>query len=177
MQPKDHRYFSLFTSNKKIITVKVIIIPSGNTCRKEKSLLSDKAQLQATTDCFVFLSDTVSKQGTHWDFKQVAAHVTFPPDAVSEDRTLTVLKWNPAVCSPPLQSNEAIVSDVIELSTDSTEGLQFNKAVKLVISHCAANLKGYEVVVKQLIDKENNTWVDIAGTVNLLSLAGRTLNI
>ena len=69
------------------------------------------------------------------------------------------------------------VSDVIELSTDSTEG-QFNKAVKLVISHCAANLKGYEVAVKQLIEKENNTWVDIAGTtVNLLSLTGRTLNI
>ena len=115
----------------------------------------------------------MSKRGIYWDLKQVAAHVTFPADAVSEDRTVTVLRWHPETRSPPLHGNEAIVSDVIELSVDSPEGLRFNKAVTLVISHCAADLKGYEVVVKMLIDRDSNEWVDIFGTVDLRSLAGK----
>lgn len=115
----------------------------------------------------------VSKQGTHWNLKQVAAHVTFPPDAVSEDQTVTVFRWNSSVCSPPLNDNEAIVSGVIELSTDSAQGFEFNKAVTLVISHCAADIKGYEVVAKMLIDRDTNEWSDISETVHMRSLAGK----
>ena len=93
----------------------------------------------------------MSKQGTHWNLKQVAAHVTFPPEAVCEDQTVTVLRWNSSVCFPPLNDNEALVSGIIELSTDSAQGFEFNKAVTLVISHCAADIKGYEVVAKMLM--------------------------
>ena len=103
----------------------------------------------------------------------MAAHVVFPPDALSEDRTMSFFSWDPLVYSPPIQHNEALVSDVVELSTDSCEGLKFNKAVSLVISHCAANLEGYEVVLKTLIDKENNEWEDVRGTTNLWSLSGK----
>ena len=106
----------------------------------------------------------------------MAAHVIFPPDSVSEDRTVTVVRWNPLACSPPLKDNETLVSDVIQLSTDSSEALEFNKSVTLVISHCSADLKGYEIVVKKLIDMDSNGWDDILETVELRSLAGKEGN-
>ena len=53
---------------------------------------------------------------------------------------------------------EALVSDVIELSLDSP-GLHFDKAVTLIIPHCASDLKGYEVVVKSL--SIGDEWKDV----------------
>ena len=83
----------------------------------------------------------------------------FPPGAVSGDRISTVRRWNPRFRSPPLFGNEAVVSDVIELSLDSPGGLHFDEAVTLVIPHCASDLKGYEVVVKSLITGDE--WKDV----------------
>ena len=115
----------------------------------------------------------MTKQGAHWNLKKVKAHVMFPPDAVSEERTITVLRWNSSVCSPPLNNNEALVSGIIELSTDSAQCLDFNKAVTLVISHCAGDLKGFEIVAKKLLDRESNVWDDISETVDMRSSAGK----
>lgn len=97
----------------------------------------------------------------------------FPPNAVSEDRPMTLHRWKSSVCSPPLRENEAIVSDVIELSTDTPEELVFNNRVTLAISHSAADLKGYEVVVKKLIDWDSNEWVDVDETVDIRFLSGK----
>ena len=102
----------------------------------------------------------------------MAAHLIFPPDAVSEDRLIALYRWKFSACSPPLQENEAIVSDVIELSAGLYDRLAFNKEVTLAISHSASDLKGYEVVVKKLIDKETNEWVDVDETVDFRSLSG-----
>ena len=102
----------------------------------------------------------------------MAAHLIFPPDAVSEDRLMALYRWKFSACSPPLQENEAIVSDVVELSAGIYERLAFNKEVTLAISHSASDLKGYEVVVKKLIDKETNEWVDVDETVDFRSLSG-----
>ncbi|XP_068737903.1 uncharacterized protein [Montipora capricornis] len=119
-------------------------------------------------DSIVIFSGNVVKEGIRWDLKQVAVQVIFPPGAVSEDRTLTLLRRNPRACCPPLLHHEAIVSDVIELSAmDSLEILHFNKAVTIVIPHCASSLKGYEVVVKTLINSETNDWADIVETEDL----------
>ena len=96
----------------------------------------------------------------------------FPCDAVSEDRPMTLHRWKSSVCSPPLQENEAIVSDVIELSTDIPGELVFNKKVTLAISHSAADLKGYEVAVKTMIDRDSNEWVDVDKTVDIRFLSG-----
>jgi hypothetical protein len=104
----------------------------------------------------------------------MATHVIFPPDAVSEDRLMALRRWKSSACSPPLQENEAIVSDVVELSTGISEGLTFNKEVTLAISHSATDLKGYEVVVKRLIDKDTNEWVDVDKTVDFRSLSGKS---
>ena len=86
----------------------------------------------------------------HCSLKHVGLHVFFPPDVVSGGRISTVRRWNPRLRSPPLLDNEAVVSDVIELSLDSPGDLQFDRALTLVIPHCASDLKGYEVVVKCL---------------------------
>ena len=126
-----------------------------------------------TLICLFFFRDTVTKQGAHWNIKQVKAHVIFPPDAVSEERTVTVRRWNASVCSPPLNNNEALVSGILELLTDSTQGLDFNKAVRLVISHCAGDLKAFEVVAKKLVDRNRNEWDDISETTDMRSLAGK----
>ena len=67
---------------------------------------------------------------------------------MAEGSVSTVRRWNPRSRSPLLFDNEAVVSDVIELSLDSPEALHFDKTVTLIIPHCASNLKGYEVVVK-----------------------------
>ena len=115
----------------------------------------------------------MTKQGAHWNLKKVKAHVIFPPDAVSEKRTVTVRRWNSSVCSPPLNNNEALVSGILEVSTDSAQCLGFNKAVTLVISHCAGNLKGFEIVAKKLVDRDRNEWDDISETVDMRSLAGK----
>ena len=115
----------------------------------------------------------MTKQGAHWNLKKVKAHVIFPPDAVSEERTITVLRWNSSVCSPPLNNNEALVSGIIELSTDSAQCLDFNKAVTIVISHCAGDLKGFEIVAKKLVDRNRNEWDDISETADMRSSAGK----
>ena len=116
---------------------------------------------------------TVTKQGTHWNLEQASINVMFPPDAVLEDRTVTVRRWNSSVCFPPLNDNEILVSGIVELSTDNAQSFEFNQAVTLVISHCAADLKGYEVVAKTLIDRDSNVWNDIPETVDVRSMAGK----
>ncbi|KAJ7388347.1 hypothetical protein OS493_038287 [Desmophyllum pertusum] len=115
---------------------------------------------------------TLTSEGTHWDLKKGAVHMTFPRDAVSEPTSIVVHRWKPSACSPQLQDHEAIVSNVIEISTDSQEPLEFNADVKLVLSHSAPNLHGYELVVFKLTDKERNEWEEIAGTKDFRSLSG-----
>ena len=116
------------------------------------------------------------KEGTRWDLKQVAIHIIFPPGAVSEDRTLTLLRWNPGARCPPLHHHEAIVSDVIELSVVDSPGiLHFNEAVTIVIPHRAPGCKGYEVVIKALSNSKTNEWDDIVEMEDLRTLDGETL--
>ena len=78
---------------------------------------------------------------------------------MSGGRISTVRRWNPRLRSPPLLDNEAVVSDVIELSLDSPGDLQFDRALTLVIPHFASDLKGYEVVVKCL--SIGDEWKDV----------------
>ncbi|XP_074621197.1 uncharacterized protein LOC141879796 isoform X2 [Acropora palmata] len=91
--------------------------------------------------------------------KQVGVHLISPPGAVAEGSVSTVRRWNRRFRSPLLSDNEAVVSDVIELSLDSPVALHFDKTVTLVIPHCASALKGYEVVVKCL--SSSDEWKDV----------------
>lgn len=105
--------------------------------------------------------------------RTAASHLVFPPGFVAMDTVLTLFRWKSSLCSPPLHPNEAIVSNVLELSADTPESLRFNKEVTLGISHSALDLKGYEVVVKTLINRERNEWEDVEQTVDYKSLSGK----
>ena len=93
--------------------------------------------------------------------------MVFPRDAVSEPTPLVVHRWKYSACSPHLQEHEAITSNVIELSSISGQGQKFSTKVKLSLSHSAPDLPGYELVIKRLIDKENNEWEDLDETRNV----------
>ena len=109
----------------------------------------------------------VTSEGTSWAFKPWGIHLMLPPDAVSERTSIVVRKWKYRVRSPPLQEHEAITSNVIELSFMNVPDLKFNNKAKLSLSHSATDLRGYELVIKKLIDKETNNWEDMDGTKSI----------
>ena len=102
--------------------------------------------------------------GTSWASKEWAVHLILPADAVSERTSIVIRRWEYNVRSPPLQEHEAITSNVIELVSTNGQELTFNSKVRLSLSHSATGLKGYELVIKKLIDKETNNWEDVDGT-------------
>ena len=114
----------------------------------------------------------VASEGTSWTLKLGAVHLTFPPNAVSESTQTVVYRWKSSVCSPPLQEHEAVVSNVIELSSHDGQRLHFNEMVTLSLSHSAPNLRGYEVVIQRQINKKTNEWEDVRGTKNFSCRSG-----
>ena len=109
----------------------------------------------------------MTSEGTHWTLRLGAVHLIFHPNAVSEPTSFVVYRWKSSVCSPPLQEHEAIVSNVIEISSHDGQRLQFNAMVTLSLSHSAPDLRGYEAVIKRQISRETNKWEDVSGTKNL----------
>ena len=99
--------------------------------------------------------------------------MTFPPDAVSGPTMIVVHRWKSQACSPPLQEHEAVVSNVIEISTGTGEALEFKADVELVLSHSAPDLNGYELVVFKLTDRETNEWEDLPGIKDCRSFSGK----
>ena len=115
----------------------------------------------------------MTSEGLHLDLNVGAIHLTFPPDTVAEPTDIMVYKWKYGACLPQLTEHEAVVSNVIEISAASEfGGLKFNNEVKVVLSHSAAGLEGYEVVMKRLTDKEKNEWEEIAGCDDILHVSG-----
>ena len=99
--------------------------------------------------------------------------MSFPCDAVHEPTAIEVHRWKSTACSPPLQEHEAVVSNVIEISTSSNVPLPFTAEVKLTLCHSAADLHGYELVVSKLTNKDTNEWEDVVGTEDFWSLSGK----
>ena len=116
---------------------------------------------QQNVEMFCNCRRIVTSKGTDWANKKLGVHLMFPPDAVSEPTPLMVHRWKYSVCSPPLLEHEAITSNVIELSSMDSQGVKFNTKVKLSLSHSATNLRGYELVMKKLIDKHTNKWEEV----------------
>ena len=96
----------------------------------------------------------------------------FPSNAVSEPTIILVQRRKYSVTSLPVEEHEAITSNVIKLSSIDSQGVKFNTKVKLSLSYSATNLRGYELVIKQLTDKEMNKWEDVDGTKDIRSLEG-----
>ena len=128
--------------------------------------------LRGTSKPVFRLRGAVTNEGAHWDLTEGAAHVTFPRDAISEATVIEVHRWKSTACSPQLQEHEAIVSNVIEISASNDEALEFRAEVKLTLSHSAADLHGYELLVFKLTCKETNEWEDVGGTEDFRNLSG-----
>ena len=115
----------------------------------------------------------VTSEGMHLDLLVGAIHLTFPPDTVADPTRLMVYRWIRGACLPNLTEHEAVVSDVIEVSAVSDVGsLKFKSEVKLMLSHSATDLEGYELVMKGLTDVEKNEWEEIAGCEDIRQGSG-----
>ena len=107
-----------------------------------------------------------------------AIHLTFPPDTVAEPTDIMVYRWKYGACLPQLTEDEAVVSNVIEISAaPEVGGLKFNNEVKVVLSHSAEDLEGYELVIKRLTDTRKNEWEEIAGCEDIRQLSGIGFNL
>ncbi|RMX47137.1 hypothetical protein pdam_00016218 [Pocillopora damicornis] len=104
---------------------------------------------------------TLTSEDVHWNIKLGAVHLAFPRDAVSELTLITVHRWKPTVLSPPLQEHEALVSNVIEISSNSHEAFKFEAEVKMSFTHSSPGLHGYELVLYKQIDNETGTWEEV----------------
>ena len=122
---------------------------------------------------FFYFRGRVTSKGVHLDLSVAAIHLTFPPDTVSEPTDIMIYRWKYGARLPQLKEHEAVVSDVIEISAvTDVGGLTFNSEVKLVLSHSAADLEGYELVLIRLADTEKNEWEEIAGCTDIRQVAG-----
>ena len=65
------------------------------------------------------------------------------------------------------------MSNVIEISAArEVKDFKFNNEVKLVLSHSAADLEGYELVMKRLADMERNEWEEIGACKDIRQASG-----
>ena len=91
-----------------------------------------------------------------WIFKEIGVCIKFSSKAVPDPRLITCFLWRPGIESPPLKENETLVSNVIELDCDEPFGIKFS-GITVSLVHSATNLKGYELVVKELINRQNTS--------------------
>ena len=98
----------------------------------------------------------------------VAARITFPQNAVTQPVWFTCTLLEDPKHLPPLEKDEALVSDVIELSYSDLPGSDFTgdfgEMVSVTLCHSAINLRGYEIVIRELVDSHNNAWRDLKTT-------------
>ena len=90
----------------------------------------------------IIFRGTLTSEDVHWNIKLGAVHLAFPRDAVSEPTLITVYRWKPTILSQPLQEHEALVSNVIEISSNSREAFKFEAEVKMSFTHSSRGLHG-----------------------------------
>ena len=131
----------------------------------------------------LYFSGTIGDKEDTWHLREAGASIKLNSGAVQLPLPLTCrcLLWNPKALSPPTASDEILVSSVIELSHDGLPDLDYGESIEglsftVALLHSAPDLEGYEVVIKQLTDQENNEWKELktentwhgSGTVMLL---------
>ena len=76
---------------------------------------------------------------------------------------ITCSLWRSSAVSLPLQADESLVSSVIQLACDDPVGVNFT-GVTVALSHSVVDMGGYELVMKELTDPENDTWKNVNTT-------------
>ena len=137
--------------------------------------------------CPLYFRGKIGGEEGTWHLREAGASIKLCNGAVQQPVPFTCrcLLWNPRTLSPPIASDEILVSSVIELSHDGPPDPEYRESVEgisftVALLHSAPDLEGYEVVIKQLIDQENNEWKELktentwhgSGTVMLLTDAG-----
>ena len=105
-------------------------------------------------------SGTARGGGSSWFYKDSGVWITFFSKAVPEPKLITCSLWRYSAVSPPLESDETLVSNVIELSCDDPDGVIFSE-ISVALSHSVSDVPGHELVMKELVDRENKTWKDL----------------
>ena len=112
-----------------------------------------------------FYRSEITEEGGALMVQNVPSRVLIPPKALPTCTEVTCSLWNQQILSPPLGRNEALVSSVMELACgnlpDTKERFEFNVKVKLALSHSASDIKGYELVIKELTNEKTNDWRDL----------------
>ena len=93
-----------------------------------------------------------------------------------EAKLITCFLWRSSAVSLPLEADESVVSSVIQLACDDPEGVNFS-GVTVALSHSAIEIGGYELVMKELTNSENNTWKDLKATNVTRDPSGMLLSI
>jgi len=79
---------------------------------------------------------------------------------VPDGKEITCSWRPPSDVLPALEGDESLVSSVIQLECDDSEGVNFT-GVTVALSHSATDLGGYELVMKEQTDAENNIWKNL----------------
>lgn len=143
-----------------------------NTFSLVLSLLVDSSRINV-----IYFRCEVGESGAVWRLQNtMAACLTFPQNAVKTTVVFQCILRQSTTDFQPLRKNEALVSNVIVLACDDPLGSEFNghfdEKVSVALSHSAANLQGYEVVMKELVDTDNNVWKDLK-TTNIWKTSGK----
>ena len=113
----------------------------------------------------LILRSEVTERGCVWNLPEAAAYVTFHEGALPKPLLFTCSVLPPNLRSSPISSDELLVSNVIELSHNGPPDLEFRGDdegnVTVALLHNASDLKGYEVVIKQLVNPYDEEWKDL----------------
>ena len=134
-------------------------------------------------DILLYFRGKIGGKEDTWHLRKAGASIKLCSGAVQQPVPFTCRcqLWNPKSLSPPVASDEILVSSVIELSHDGPSNLEYREnfegiSFNVALLHSAPYLEGYEVVIKQLTDQVNNEWKELktentwhgSGTVMLL---------
>jgi len=108
----------------------------------------------------IIFADLVTKEGASWILRETGICIKFTPNAVQAPIMVTSSLWCPGTVSPPLEEGETLVSNIIELACDYPADIEFSK-VTVTLSHSATELRGYELVLKEQTDSDDNVWKDL----------------
>ena len=107
----------------------------------------------------------ITDKGDTWNLLEAGAFIIFSPGFVKEPLWILCSMRSPRSLSPPIGSNELLVSNLIELSHEGPPTLESMEAatgsITMGLLHSASDFEGYEVVIKKLVDQENNEWEDL----------------
>ena len=120
----------------------------------------------------IIFRGTLTNEDVHWNIELGTVHLAFHCSAVSEPTLITVHRWKPTVLSPPLQEHEALVSNVIEISSNSHEAFKFEAEVKMSFTHSSPGLHGYELVLYKGLDNETDAWEEVTDVEDFKTISG-----